>query len=386
MEATLVCSQCGQLVSNQDRECPSCGVNLALAAGLAAQALTAGFSIHPSLPVAPEILVPRLGEILLERGVISPEQLQKAVVFNDELKTAGKPRLFGRLLMELGLLDQDTLDQVVTEQILQLQNALQTSNQQLEQRVKERTSDLQNALTKLSELSELKSNFISNISHELRTPLTHLKGYLNLLADETLGPLTEDQITALDVLQRSEMRLEQLIEDLIQFSLVSRGELSLNLKPTSVNDLVSTTINRTSKLAKARSVQIKVNLGKNLPLVRADGEKIAWVLLQLQDNAIKFTPQGGIVTMDAYLDGGLVTLAVTDTGIGMAPNRLNEIFEPFHQLDGSDTRAYGGTGLGLALVKKIVDAHGAIMKVQSQIGKGSRFEFSLPSNRPDDIG
>jgi signal transduction histidine kinase len=182
------------------------------------------------------------------------------------------------------------------------------------------------------------------------------------------------------------MRLEQLIEDLIQFSLVSRGELSLNLKPTSVNDLVSTTINRTSKLAKARSVQIRVNLANNLPLVRADGEKIAWVLLQLQDNAIKFTPQGGTVTVDAYQESGLVTLAVTDTGIGMPPNRLEEIFEPFHQLDGSDTRAYGGTGLGLALVKKIVDAHGAIMKVKSQIGKGSRFEFSLPPNRPDDIG
>jgi signal transduction histidine kinase len=385
-EAPLLCPQCGQLVDNQDRECPSCGVNLAMAAGLAAQALTTGFNFHPSLPVAPEILVPRLGEILLERGVLSPKQLQAALDYSNELRAEGKPCLFGRLLMEMGLVNQDTLDKVVTEQILQLQQALHASNQQLEQRVKERTSDLQNALTKLSELSEMKSNFISNISHELRTPLTHIKGYLNLLADSTLGPLTEDQTTALDVLQRSEMRLEQLIEDLIQFSLVSRGELSLNLKPTSVNDLVSTTINRTSKLAKARSVQMKVNLAKNLPLVRADGEKISWVLLQLQDNAIKFTPQGGTVTMDAYFDGGLVTLAVTDTGIGIAPNRLDEIFEPFHQLDGSDTRPYGGTGLGLALVKKIVDAHGAIMKVHSQIGKGSRFEFTLPPIRPDDIG
>ena len=274
METTLLCPQCGLLVEGQDRECPNCGVNLALAAGLAERALTEGFPFHPSLPVAPEILVPRLGEILLERGVLTHEQLQAALDRHTELANSGKPCLFGKLLLELGLVNQEILDQVVTEQIFQLQQALQTSNLQLEQRVKDRTIDLQNALTKLSELSELKSNFISNISHELRTPLTHMKGYLNLLADGSLGPLEEEQKVAVDVLQRSEMRLEQLIEDLIQFSLVSRGEISLNLKPISVKDLVATTTGRAAKLAQARNIELKVNLAKNLPLVRADGEKI----------------------------------------------------------------------------------------------------------------
>ncbi len=386
METTLLCPQCGLLVEGQDRECPNCGVNLALAAGLAERALTEGFPFHPSLPVAPEILVPRLGEILLERGVLTHTQLQAALNRHTELANSGKPCLFGRLLLELGLVNQEILDQVVTEQIFQLQQALQASNLQLEQRVKDRTIDLQNALTKLSELSELKSNFISNISHELRTPLTHMKGYLNLLADGSLGSLEEEQKVALDVLQRSEMRLEQLIEDLIQFSLVSRGELSLNLKPISVKDLVATTTARAAKLAQARNVALKVNLGNNLPLVRADGEKISWVLLQLQDNAIKFTPQGGHVIVDAFFDGGLVTMGVTDTGIGIATDRIEEIFEPFHQLDSSDSRSYGGTGLGLALVKKIIDAHGAIIKVQSKIGEGSRFEFNLPPYRSNHFG
>jgi len=386
MDLPLICPQCGLLVNGQERECPSCGVNLALAAGLAMRALSEDFAVLPAVPVAPEILVPRLGEILLEKGLITQDQLQSALDCHKEMANSGKPRLFGKLLLELGLVNQEILDQVVTEQILKLQQALQASNQRLEQRVKDRTSDLQNALTKLSELSEMKSNFISNISHELRTPLTHMKGYLNLLADGTLGPLEEEQKSALDVLQRSEMRLEQLIEDLIQFSLVSRGELSLNLSPISVNDLVTTTTNRASRLAQARSVKIGVNISNNLPLVRADGEKISWVLLQLEDNAIKFTPQGGQVLVDAIFDGGLVTIGVTDTGIGIAPDRIEEIFEPFHQLDGSNTRSYGGTGLGLALVKKIVDAHGAIIKVQSMIGKGSRFEFTLPPYRPHDLG
>jgi signal transduction histidine kinase len=386
MEISLLCPQCGLLVDEQDRECPNCGVNLALAAGLAEHALTFGFPHHPSLPVAPEILVPRLGEILLERGVLTQEQLHSALERHKELELAGKPCLFGKLLLEMGWVNQEILDQVVTEQIFQLQQALRASNQQLERRVQERTSDLQNALIKLSELSELKSNFISNISHELRTPLTHMKGYLNLMADCSLGPLEEEQKVALDVLQRSEMRLEQLIEDLIQFSLVSRGELSLNLKPVSVKDLVATTTSRAAKLAQARNVDLKVNLSNNLPLVRADGEKITWVLLQLQDNAIKFTPQGGCVTVDAFFDGGLVTIGITDTGIGIAPDRIDEMFEPFHQLDGSDTRSHGGTGLGLALVKKIIDAHGAIIKVQSKIGEGSRFEFTLPPYRSNHFG
>jgi signal transduction histidine kinase len=386
VETTLLCPQCGLLVEGQDRECPNCGVNLALAAGLAERALTEGFPFHPSLPVAPEILVPRLGEILLERGVLTHAQLQTALDRHTELANSGKPCLFGKLLLELGLVNQEILDQVVTEQIFQLQQALQASNLQLEQRVKDRTIDLQNALTKLSELSELKSNFISNISHELRTPLTHMKGYLNLLADGSLGPLEEEQKAALDVLQRSEMRLEQLIEDLIQFSLVSRGELSLNLKPISVKDLVATTTGRAAKLAQARNIALKVNLAKNLPLVRADGEKISWVLLQLQDNAIKFTPQGGRVIVEAFFDGGLVTIGVADTGIGIATDHIEEIFEPFHQLDSSDSRNYGGTGLGLALVKKIIDAHGAIIKVQSKIGEGSRFEFTLPPYRSNHFG
>jgi signal transduction histidine kinase len=386
VETSLLCPQCGLLVDAKDRECPNCGVNLALAVGLAEQALTTGHPYHPYLPVAPEILVPRLGEILLERGVLTQTELQAALDRHTELSNSGKPCLFGKLLLELGLVNQEILDQVVTEQIYQLQQALQDSNLQLEQRVKDRTLDLQNALTKLSELSELKSNFISNISHELRTPLTHMKGYLNLLADGSLGSLESEQQTAIDVLQRSEMRLEQLIDDLIQFSLVSRGELSLNLKPISVRDLVATTTARAYKLAQARNVSLKANLSNNLPLVRADGEKISWVLLQLQDNAIKFTPQGGKVIVDAFFDGGLVTIGVTDTGIGIATDHIEEIFEPFHQLDSSDSRSYGGMGLGLALVKKIIDAHGAIIKVQSRIGEGSRFEFTLPPYRSNHFG
>ena len=158
-------------------------------------------------------------------------------------------RLFGKLLLELGLVDRETLDQVITEQILKLQEALQQSNRQLEQRVQERTIELQRALSKLSQLNELKSNFISNISHELRTPLTHMKGYLSIFVDGGLGPLTSQQEEALDVVMRAEARLKNLIEDLIQFSLAARSELSLNLTATNITGLIQTTLSRVKRQA-----------------------------------------------------------------------------------------------------------------------------------------
>ncbi|MGC8855403.1 MAG: histidine kinase dimerization/phospho-acceptor domain-containing protein, partial [Anaerolineae bacterium] len=177
--------------------------------------------------LTPEMLVPRLGDYLVRRGHISAAELQKALAYQQEQIAMGKTCLLGQALLELNLLDRDTLEQAITEQILQLRAALQAANRNLERRVQERTAELQAALERLSELSQLKANFVSNISHELRTPLTHIIGYLELLVSESLGPLTPEQRHALQVSQRAAARLENLIEDLIMFSLASRGELSL---------------------------------------------------------------------------------------------------------------------------------------------------------------
>jgi len=375
-EPIAYCPRCKTPVTGGKRVCSSCGLGLDLAEVLAEGEKLA---TEQKTPIAPEILVPRLGEYLIERGVLKAEDLQRALEYHRQLALQGEPRLMGQVLLELGLVDRETLDQVITEQILQLQEALRATNRQLEKRVQERTADLQNALNKLADLNRLKSNFISNISHELRTPLTHIKGYLSLLSEGSLGSLTEEQKEALDVLMRAETRLEQLIEDLIWFSLAARGELALNLGPASVNDLIYTTLARSEKLAKARKIELKALVNERLPLVHVDGEKISWVILQLLDNAIKFTPQGGKVTVGGTLEDGIVKVAVTDTGIGIPADRLDEIFEPFHQLDSSEKRSYGGTGLGLALVRRIIEAHGSTLKVTSEVGKGSRFEFNLPT-------
>jgi signal transduction histidine kinase len=328
--------------------------------------------------LTPEMLVPRMGEYLIQKGLISPENLQKALDYQQESTANGHAILLGQALIDLKLLERADLDQAVTEQIIQLRSALQATNRSLERRVEERTQELQKALERVSELSQLKANFVSNISHELRTPLTHIKGYLELLITESLGSISDEQRHALQVSQQSTGRLEALIEDLILFSLASRGELSIQLENVDLRRLVNLAIKAYASKAEERGVSLNVIIDEDVPPVQADGQKTAWVLHQLLDNGIKFTPAGGRVVVTVKREGeNLVIVSVTDTGIGIPSNRFNDIFEPFHQLDGSSTRRYGGTGLGLSLVRQIIEAHGSMVEVQSIEGRGSTFKFPL---------
>jgi signal transduction histidine kinase len=141
--------------------------------------------------------------------------------------------------------------------------------------------------------------------------------------------------------------------------------------------MIEQVIARLSVKANEKSITLQKACLAELPKARGDEEKLAWALMQLMDNAIKFTPNGGQVTLSLKRDAGFLEVAVSDTGIGIPPERLEEIFEPFHQLDGSATRRYGGTGLGLALVKQILSAHGSAIHVQSEVGKGTCFRFVL---------
>ncbi|HNA88982.1 MAG TPA: ATP-binding protein [Anaerolineales bacterium] len=328
--------------------------------------------------LTPEMLIPRMGEYIVQKGIISGAQLQMALDYQQEQIAHGNSCMLGQALMDLNLIDRATLDQVITEQILQLRTALQASNRNLEQRVRERTAELNEALTRLSELSQMKANFIANISHELRTPLTHIKGYIELLISESLGSIAEEQKHALSVSQRAATRLEGMIEDLIMFSLASRGEMSMKLENIDIRRLTTLVVKTANNKAEERGVKLQLSAADGLPPVQADAEKISWVISQLIDNGIKFTPSGGTVSVMLKEEGSnLLQIIVSDTGIGIPQNRMNEIFEPFHQLDGSSTRRFGGTGLGLSLVRQIVEAHGSLLDVKSVEGKGSIFKFPL---------
>jgi signal transduction histidine kinase len=332
-----------------------------------------------SLPkLSPEMLVPRMGEYLIQKGLITEENLEAAL--DHQLKQAeeNNPILLGQAFIDLKFLERSDLDQAITEQILQLRNALQAANRTLERRVQERTAELEQALERVSELNQLKANFISNISHELRTPLTHIKGYVELLVSESLGPISDEQKYALQVSQQASSKLEGLIEDLIMVSLVSRGELTIKLEDIDIRRIASLAVKSSSGAAQHRGIDLKADIDDDMPFVQGDSQKIGWVLGQLIDNAIKFTSKGGSVVVGLKREGeNLVSVSVADTGIGIASDQLNDIFEPFHQVDGSSTRRYGGTGLGLSLVRQIVEAHGSMIEVQSVEGRGSLFKFPL---------
>jgi signal transduction histidine kinase len=233
----------------------------------------------------------------------------------------------------------------------------------------------------LTELNQIKANLISNVSHELRTPMAHIKGYVELMIDAQLGPLEEEQVSALKVVQRSTERLERLLNDLIEFSMSSREGVGLNLEGFKIEKLLQKVLKRSSTKATKAEIELIIDVTDPLPMVRGDPERLGWVLNQFVDNGIKFTPSGGKVTLKAAQEGDQIVVSVQDTGIGIPTERREEIFLPFHQLDGSTKRAYPGTGLGLALVKLILDAHGAEITVTGEEGKGSTFSFNLPKHQ-----
>jgi signal transduction histidine kinase len=373
----FLCPQCERPLSGEVRNCPNCGVDLALLALLAERASIEGLQPSVAVPLPFASDVPKLGEHLIALGKLSSSDLQRALE-KQKATSGGERKLLGQTLLEMELVDQATLDGAITSQIIQLHGALQEANRTLEMRVTERTSELRGALDRLTELNQIKANLISNVSHELRTPLAHIKGYIELVGEEQLGPINDEQSQAIGVMHRATERLGQLIEDLIEFSTASREGLSLDLQSTSLKELAEDVIMRSQAKADKAGVNLEIDISEELEAIQADPEKIGWVLYQLVDNGIKFTPEGGQVRISGSNGNRAVAISVLDTGIGIPKDRVNEVFEPFHQLDGSPTRRFGGTGLGMALVKQILTAHGTRIDVDTEENEGTTFTFELP--------
>jgi signal transduction histidine kinase len=250
-----------------------------------------------------------------------------------------------------------------------------TANAELEERVHARTAELERALAELRGLDHLKSQFITNVSHELRTPLHHVKGYIDLLAEGAMGNLTPKQAEGLSLTQEAVERLEKVVYDIVDFSTLD--EDALNFEPIYLLDVCRSVINGYTAMANRRKVSITLSMGNDLPLVLADRVAVTRVLQHLLDNAIKFGPASQVVQIQVDRRAERVRLAVRDQGPGLAPVEVDRIFDVFYQVDGSATRRAGGLGVGLALVRKLVQAHGSQVTVRSELGKGSTFAFDL---------
>jgi two-component system sensor histidine kinase BaeS len=228
---------------------------------------------------------------------------------------------------------------------------------------------------RLEQTEARRLELIGNVAHELRTPLSSIKGYMEGLIDGVLpaGAATFQQV------YREADRLQRLVYDLQELSQVEAGAFDLNLQPTSVMNLVKAVMARLDRQFEDKGVALEIDVPSNLPPVQVDGDRIGQVLLNLVGNALQYTPAGGEVCLRARREGGMVRLAVEDSGIGIAPEHLPRVFERFYRVDRSRSRVGGGSGIGLTIARHLVEAHAGQIGVTSDgLDQGSTFSLTLP--------
>lgn len=260
----------------------------------------------------------------------------------------------------------------------------------LEEHVLAQTADLMRLNEELRQkneelkaLDELKTNLLANVSHELRTPLVAVRGYTELIADGQSGPVTDRQQQQLLLSLRSIDRLTRLIDDLLQYSLMERGNMAFRLQLCDLGELARDAAEQARHLAEHRQLQLVTAVPPALLPVTGDPARLTQVMANLLDNAIKFTPAGGTVTLTAGAEAQNVYVRVSDTGIGIPADKLDKVFERFYQVQASYTRSYGGTGIGLALCREIVRAHHGTITAASESGRGTTIAVLLPRAAPE---
>ncbi len=226
----------------------------------------------------------------------------------------------------------------------------------------------------LERAEKLRRNMVADVAHELRTPLSNIKGYLEAVRDGVIKP-DADTIRKLD---EEATLLSRLVDDLQELSLAEAGELRLIRQVTDIADLINQAVTAIQAKAMLKGVSVSSELPDRLPLVNIDTHRISQVLRNLLENAMTHTATGGAITVSAVPQHKWVEVSVIDTGEGIPAKELPFIFERFYRVDKSRTRATGGSGLGLTIAKRLVEAHGGEIKVQSEVGKGSRFSFTVP--------
>ncbi|MDR1478876.1 MAG: response regulator [Planctomycetaceae bacterium] len=229
----------------------------------------------------------------------------------------------------------------------------------------------------LNRLNELKDEFMANTSHELRTPINGIIGIVESMIDGATGDLTQEQKYNLALVSNSGKRLSNLVNDILDFTKLKNKEIILQIKPVDLKTIVDTVIVLSKPLVKGKDLVLVNEIDESLPIVDADENRIQQILYNLLGNAIKFTEKGK-VSVSAKILNDSVAVAVADTGIGIPEGKFGRIFESFEQVDGSTAREYGGTGLGLSITKKLVELHGGNMNVNSTVGEGSTFTFTMP--------
>ena len=262
----------------------------------------------------------------------------------------------------------------------QAEQKLRNINAELEQRVAQRTAELNQTNIELEQANRTKDEFLANMSHELRTPLNSILGLSESLLEQRRDPLSEHQQRSLKIIESSGSHLLELINDILDLSKIEAGKFDYHPQIIEVDDLCRASLTFVKEQAIRKSIMINYQPETVVSKIYADPRRLKQILVNLLTNAVKFTPNQGHVTLQIHddVEQDRIEFSIIDTGIGIAPEDLQSLFVPFSQVDSGLTREYEGTGLGLALVQKLTDLHGGSVYVESEVGKGSRFTINLP--------
>jgi signal transduction histidine kinase len=233
----------------------------------------------------------------------------------------------------------------------------------------------------LERVNSLKSQFLATVTHELRTPLHSIISYGSLILEGFVdGELTAEQEEHLQFIVSRAEDLSSLVDDMLDLSKIEAERLEVKVEPMALASCLAEVVNQLKPMAQTKGLYLKLETPAGMPLALADSHRIRQIALNLVSNALKFTERGGIAITCLPLEGSdMLRIAVQDTGIGISPAALSYIFEAFRQADGSTTRRFGGTGLGLTIARKLVELQGGEVAVESTVGQGSTFSFTLPA-------
>lgn len=321
------------------------------------------------------------------------EQLNRALKVNAFIISPIVPREGAKGFLLVGTENTDSIITEGDEELViilanQLGQALENARlfektwkaqQELEVKVEQRTHELRNVLSEVEKISKRKSDFISSVSHELRTPLTSIKGYAAILLAGKLGAVPLEIKERLEKINRHSDELARMVNDLLDISRIESGKMTMKLEPQKLKEILDKVTDLLSVQAKEKGIQLRSVLAQEAQTVFADRQQIERVLINLLGNALKFTPENGTISVAARTtSNNMAEIDVTDTGCGIPQDSLEAVFEEFYRVENSINQEVKGTGLGLSLVKHIVEAHGGKIRVNSVVGQGSTFSFTLP--------
>ncbi len=254
----------------------------------------------------------------------------------------------------------------------------------LAQRIADRTNELEASNRELARAAKAKDEFLANMSHELRTPLTSILGLTETLLEQDYGPLNDKQLHYMHCIDESSRHLFYLINDILDLAKIEADRFDLLIEPVEVRQLCESSLRMVREAARKKKLTLSVAVAENLNTIQIDERRSKQILVNLLSNAVKFTPEQGEISLEAYLaeQNNWACFSVRDTGIGIASENILHLFNPFTQLDSGLSRQYAGTGLGLALVRKLTGLHGGKIMVCSAPGQGSRFTIFFPIHAP----